>query len=49
MRTAQRVLVIDDDVAVGEIVCASARAMGMSCDVTREPLTVCLLYTSRCV
>ena len=45
MRTAQRVLVIDDDVAVGEIVCASARAMGMSCDVTREPLTVVNLVT----
>lgn len=45
MRTAQRVLVIDDDVAVGEIVCASARAMGMSCEVTREPLTVVDLVT----
>ena len=45
MRTAQRVLVVDDDVAVGEIVCASARAMGMNCEVTREPLTVVDLVT----
>lgn len=45
MIAAGKILVIDDDIAVGEIVCASARAMGMNCTVTREPLTVIDLVT----
>src|SRR6478609_4824173 len=39
MSSADRILVIDDDKVVGEIVSALAKAMGLQCDVTRSPLT----------
>ena len=37
MTSAERILVIDDDRVVGEIVSAFAKAMRMHCDVTRSP------------
>jgi EAL domain-containing protein (putative c-di-GMP-specific phosphodiesterase class I)/CheY-like chemotaxis protein len=37
MTTAERILVIDDDRVVGEIVSAFAKAMRLHCDVTRSP------------
>jgi len=35
----ERVLVIDDDGDIGELVCATALAMGLECTVTTEPKT----------
>jgi EAL domain-containing protein (putative c-di-GMP-specific phosphodiesterase class I)/FixJ family two-component response regulator len=37
MSTSDRIVVIDDDRVVGEIVSALAKAMGLQCDVTRTP------------
>jgi EAL domain-containing protein (putative c-di-GMP-specific phosphodiesterase class I)/ActR/RegA family two-component response regulator len=37
MSSADKILVIDDDRVVGEIVSALASAMGLQCDVTRSP------------
>ena len=37
MSSADKILVIDDDRVVGEIVSALADAMGLQCDVTRSP------------
>ena len=37
MSSAERILVIDDDKVVVEIVSALAKAMGLNCDVTRSP------------
>ena len=37
MSSADRIVVIDDDRVVGEIVSALAKAMGLRCDVTRTP------------
>lgn len=37
MSSSDRILLIDDDRVVGEIVSALARAMGLPCDVTRTP------------
>ena len=37
MSSSDRILVIDDDRVVGEIVSALAKAMGLQCDVTRSP------------
>ena len=37
MSSGDRILVIDDDRVVGEIVSALAKAMGLECDVTRDP------------
>ena len=37
MSPADRIVLIDDDRVVGEIVSALARAMGLHCDVTRTP------------
>src|SRR6266568_1608317 len=37
MSSAERILVIDDDKVVVEIVSALAKAMGLQCDVTRSP------------
>jgi len=37
MSPADRIVVIDDDRVVGEIVSALAKAMGLHCDVTRTP------------
>jgi len=37
MSSADKILVIDDDRVVGEIVSALANAMGLQCDVTKSP------------
>ena len=37
MSSGDRILGIDDDRVVGEIVSALAKAMGLECDVTRDP------------
>src|SRR3974377_1394381 len=37
MSSADKIVVIDDDRVVGEIVSALAKAMGLHCDVTRSP------------
>jgi EAL domain-containing protein (putative c-di-GMP-specific phosphodiesterase class I)/FixJ family two-component response regulator len=37
MSSADRIVVIDDDRVVGEIVSALAKVMGLQCDVTRTP------------
>ena len=37
MSSADRIVLIDDDRVVGEIVSALAKAMGLQCDVTRTP------------
>src|SRR6516225_7747427 len=37
MSSSDKILVIDDDRVVGEIVSALANAMGLHCDVTRSP------------
>lgn len=37
MSASERIVVIDDDRVVGEIVSALAKAMGLKCDVTRTP------------
>jgi EAL domain-containing protein (putative c-di-GMP-specific phosphodiesterase class I)/ActR/RegA family two-component response regulator len=37
MSRPDRILVIDDDTVVGEVINASAQAMGLQCIVTREP------------
>ena len=37
MSSADRILVIDDDQVVGEIVSALAKAMGLHCDVAKSP------------
>ena len=39
MASVDKILVIDDDQVVCEIVSAIAQAMGLDCDVTRSPLT----------
>src|ERR1700752_208191 len=36
MSTSERIVLIDDDRVVGEIVSALAKAMGLQCDVTRS-------------
>ena len=38
MSPADRIVLIDDDRVVGEIVSALAKAMGLQCDVTRTPV-----------
>ncbi|MGB7547641.1 MAG: EAL domain-containing response regulator [Terracidiphilus sp.] len=45
MTTADRILVIDDDEVVGELVAASARAMGLHCVATRDVKTFLNLVT----
>ena len=37
MSAGDRIVLIDDDRVVGEIVSALAKAMGLQCDVTRTP------------
>jgi len=39
MATAYRVLVIDDDNTVCELVSALARTMGLNCEATKDPAT----------
>jgi EAL domain-containing protein (putative c-di-GMP-specific phosphodiesterase class I)/CheY-like chemotaxis protein len=45
MITTGKVLVIDDDSDVGEIVSATAQAMELPCDTTTEPMTFFKLFT----
>ena len=37
MSSGNRIVLIDDDRVVGEIVSALAKAMGLQCDITRTP------------
>ncbi|MFZ0747448.1 MAG: EAL domain-containing response regulator [Terracidiphilus sp.] len=46
MTTVDRVLVIDDDKVVGEIVSAAAKAMGLACVATKDPATYLSLIPS---
>jgi EAL domain-containing protein (putative c-di-GMP-specific phosphodiesterase class I)/CheY-like chemotaxis protein len=39
MKTAQRILVIDDEIDVGEFVCEAAQAMGLECTATTDAKT----------
>jgi EAL domain-containing protein (putative c-di-GMP-specific phosphodiesterase class I)/CheY-like chemotaxis protein len=39
MKAAKRILVIDDEVDVGELVCAAAQAMGFECTATTDAKT----------
>lgn len=46
MRTVERVLVIDDDKVVCEVVSAAARAIGLDCVATKEAATYLSLIPS---